>query len=81
MNDVLAIIRKRWGARVANDAARSLARYLPASNNWFEVVRCGNNYGMRIVCPYCAVTPPKTIKGGSRRWRWMTVHVLDDHDS
>jgi len=48
------------------------------------VIRCGNNYGLRVKCPVCGQTPPKQHAGealwyGHRRWRWLGNHMVSVH--
>lgn len=42
----------------------------------FYVRLSGSFAGLRIICPFCAIVPPKELRG-SQRWRWMTVHVTN----
>jgi hypothetical protein len=34
---------------------------------------------LSIVCPQCGASPPAEVDYGSRRWRWLTVHMAKQH--
>jgi hypothetical protein len=57
-----------------------LAPMLPLGwQNFFSLRRAGRYWGLSIVCPQCGASPPAEVDYGSRRWRWLTVHMAKQH--
>lgn len=46
----------------------------------FQPTRFGAWPGFVNKCPVCEVHPPREAgRSGSRRWRWIAVHIATEH--
>lgn len=55
-----------------------LNRLLPSGwSNYFTPRKAGAYYGLGVRCPVCEARPPREIKYGGQRWRWLTVHMVE----
>ena len=69
------------GSKFMHTASKFLGPYLPSGwANYFKPVKTGKYYGLRIACPICSATPGD-LEYGSRRWRWLSVHLATEHKS
>ena len=62
---------------------RSLLAVLQASLpkgslDFFTPCQVGSHGGLRIICPVCQETAPRTVKPWNR-WRWMAAHIRVEH--
>jgi hypothetical protein len=48
--------------------------------DYFTARRAGAYWGLSIVCGVCHATPPSELKG-TRRWRWLAVHNVTEHET
>lgn len=57
-------------------ALASLGQWLPDSwVAYFKTRPAGNYLGLVHECPFCHERPPKHLKYGYRRSRWLMVHI------
>jgi hypothetical protein len=56
-------------------AQEFLSPLLPVGwQSYFDIRKAGKWWGLSLVCPTCGETPPSKLLG-SRRWRWLAVHI------
>lgn len=53
----------------------------PGWQSIFRARRAGKFWGLMIECPHCEERPPKEIRYGSQRWRWLSTHLAVSHGS
>lgn len=68
----------RPGSNLSPVSQESLAKLLPSGfQNYFQVARYGKWWGLRIECPVCGESAPKWLVYTARKWRWLSIHMLE----
>jgi hypothetical protein len=72
--------QKTWTIRDVKATQAWLATMLPTNYDaLFTVTTAGRYAGLVIACPTCDEKPPAKLKYGSRKWRWLAVHIETAH--
>src|SRR5262249_6595961 len=59
------------------DKLAFLNQFLPPEwQTYFNTVKAGKYLGLVIECNECGAKPPSHLKYGSRKWRWLAVHIM-----
>jgi hypothetical protein len=57
-----------------------LGKLLPTGwSNYFVARRAGKYWGLSVICPVCKAKAPDECDYGLRRWRWLSVHMAEEH--
>jgi hypothetical protein len=77
--------RTRWveqklGSKAMPRAQEYLHALLPGGwETYFVASHAGRFWGLRVRCPLCDEKIPDECNYGSRRWRWLAVHLSVAH--
>lgn len=59
---------------------RYLNHFLPSGwERLFTARKAGKYYGLTVQCPVCSEKPPRELKYGGRKWRWLAAHISKEH--